>query len=246
MKVLIGIDDTDNLESRGTGFMARQLADHLRKKGLMKPFTVVRHQLFVSPEIPFTSHNSSASISGELSGNIDVLKQELEAFVLHHSASGSDAGICLLSVGTDSDYSDIIQWGRDAKCRVLTVNDAHILAEKSGVFLKGLTGEKIGVIGSLAAVGLRLSGNDGRLLWMKHLRETTGVYKAGEIQSLIGIECIKTTDGNIVDTDRRISIGEWTRPVLQKNLITLYVESVNSEDYEYQSAPKQFIKDISE
>jgi len=246
VKILIGIDDTDNLESRGTGFIARQLAENLKLKGLINPITVVRHQLFVSPEIPFTSHNSSASISGELTGNIDLLKQELEAFVLQHSASGSDAGICLLQVCADFDYSEIVRWGRNAKSRVLKKSDAHKLAESTGVFLKGLTGEKIGVIGALAAVGLRLWGNDGRLLWMQHLRETSGILKAAEIQSLIGIDCIKTTEGNIVEADSKISIGEWTRPVLQKNLITLYVEKVNSEVYEYQSAPKQFIKDISE
>lgn len=246
MSIIIGIDDTDNLESRGTGFIARQLAVFLNNKGLLQPVTVVRHQLFVSPEIPFTSHNSSASIEGELTGEWAELQQHLETFVYQHSASGSDAGICLLPVCEDNDYAEIIQWGWDAKCRVLTKSDAHILAEKTGVFLKGLTGEKIGVIGSLAAVGLRLSGNDGRLLWMKNLRETTGIFEAGDFMSLTGIDCIKTTDGVFVDKRKRISIGNWTRPVLQEKLITLYVEPVNSNDYEFQSASKQFIKDLSE
>ncbi len=53
---LIGIDDTDNLESRGTGFRARQLAQQLQQRGLARLRGVTRHQLFVSPEIPYTSH----------------------------------------------------------------------------------------------------------------------------------------------------------------------------------------------
>lgn len=61
---LIGLDDTDNLESRGTGFRARQMAEHLEssKCGLIAT-GITRHQLLVDPRIPYTSHNSSACIS---------------------------------------------------------------------------------------------------------------------------------------------------------------------------------------
>ena len=61
---LIGLDDTDNLESRGTGFKARQMAEHLERSqtGLIAT-SITRHQLLVDPRIPYTSHNSSACIS---------------------------------------------------------------------------------------------------------------------------------------------------------------------------------------
>ena len=36
MRYLIGIDDTDNLESRGTGFRARQLSARLDEAGLAR------------------------------------------------------------------------------------------------------------------------------------------------------------------------------------------------------------------
>ena len=60
--LIIGIDDTDNLESRGTGHLARQLGLGLEAAGLCRLKNIVRHQLLVSPKIPYTSHNSSASI----------------------------------------------------------------------------------------------------------------------------------------------------------------------------------------
>jgi hypothetical protein len=60
MKLLIGIDDTDNLESRGTGYCVRQLANWLSEKNLVVPLGITRHQLLVDPRIPYTSHNSSA------------------------------------------------------------------------------------------------------------------------------------------------------------------------------------------
>jgi len=246
MRVIIGIDDTDNLESRGTGHMARQLALHLRERGLLQPELIVRHQLFVSPLIPFTSHNSSASISGELIGNEDELKNELERFVYTNSAPGSDAGICLLEVTEKSNFSSIIEWGTAAKKKVVSKDDAYAIAEKEGVFLKGLTGEKIGVIGSLAAVGLHLWGCDGRILWIEGLREAKGVYKAEDFRKKFRLGRILTTSYSQIDPDSRINITDWTRPVMQDKLITLFVEQVKSVEYEYQSAAKQFIKDISE
>ena len=62
ISLFIGIDDTDNLESRGTGFRVRELAREMRERGLADTKSITRHQLFVSPDIPYTSHNSSACL----------------------------------------------------------------------------------------------------------------------------------------------------------------------------------------
>ena len=69
-KWLIGIDDTDNLESRGTGHLARQLARLLESaiSGL-RIGSITRHQLLVDPRIPYTSHNSSACVQAEFDEN---------------------------------------------------------------------------------------------------------------------------------------------------------------------------------
>jgi hypothetical protein len=246
MSIILGIDDTDNLESRGTGYMARQLAVHLHQCGLMEPHIIIRHQLLVSPEIPYTSHNSSASVKGRLTGDIEKLKEELAGFVLTHSAAGSDAAVCLVNSEEFKNTSSLIFWGRAAKSQVLTHKAAEQLAEKEGIFLKGLTGEKTGIIGSLAAVGLNLWGNDGRILWMEGLRETTGIFEAESYRIKMGIDCIKTITHHSIQKCEKIYISDWTRPVMLNNNVTLFVEPVKSNQYEYQSAPKQFIKDISE
>ena len=62
MRYLIGVDDTDNLESRGTGHRVRQLANCLAQQELAQPLGITRHQLLVDPRIPYTSHNSSACL----------------------------------------------------------------------------------------------------------------------------------------------------------------------------------------
>lgn len=47
MQILIGIDDTDNLESRGTGHCARQLGLSLVASNLIELQSITRHQLLV-------------------------------------------------------------------------------------------------------------------------------------------------------------------------------------------------------
>ena len=48
------------------------------------------------------------------------------------------------------------------------------LADRHGAHLEGVTGERIGVIGALAAVGLRRGGHDGRFIWLEGVRELQG------------------------------------------------------------------------
>ena len=62
MNYLIGIDDTDNKESRGTGFNSRQLVAAIEVENLGHVVGITRHQLFVHPEIPYTFQNSSACL----------------------------------------------------------------------------------------------------------------------------------------------------------------------------------------
>src|SRR5512145_396199 len=96
MRYLIGIDDTDNLESRGTGHRVRQMADYLVEIGLVLPLGITRHQLLVDPQIPYTSHNSSACLSVETDEKrIGTLWEACRDYLLAECAPGSDAGLCL-------------------------------------------------------------------------------------------------------------------------------------------------------
>src|SRR5690606_575424 len=66
MTLLLALDDTDSLESRGTGRLARAVADAIVEH--YPVWGVTRHQLFVHPSIPFTSHNSCAVIHVDADG----------------------------------------------------------------------------------------------------------------------------------------------------------------------------------
>jgi len=98
MQYYIGIDDTDNLESRGTGYRARQLGTMLEEAGIARLICITRHQLLVHKDIPYTSHNSSACLLMDCEpGKEAELTTFCRDFLLRESAPGSDAGLCIAS-----------------------------------------------------------------------------------------------------------------------------------------------------
>lgn len=239
MHYLIGIDDTDNLESRGTGHRVRQLADWLAENKLATPKGITRHQLLVHPQIPYTSHNSSACLSLETQ-NADDLWEASREFLLRESAYGSDAGLCLAEWGMI--VEEVRSFGRRAKMEVLTMLEAQQTAAMAGIQWEGLTGTGGGVIGALAGIGLHSAGNDGRFLWLPGLRELTGKHSIADVIAKGHIECVCTLDQDELSHEQIVDVGEWVRPILKNGKSTLYVEEQN---HEWRILSKERIKSLS-
>ena len=236
---LIGIDDTDNLETRGTGHRVRQLADWLAENALAVPKGITRHQLLIHPQIPYTSHNSSACLSVETK-NADYVWDASREFLLREAATGSDVGLCLAE--WDSVIEEAQSFGRRAKTEVLTILMARRTASMAGIRCEGLTGTGGGVIGALAGVGLHRAGNDGRFLWLPGLRELIGRYPVEEVMAKGHIERVCTLDHDELSPEKIIDVGEWVRPVLLNGKSTLFVEEQN---HEWHIISKDLIKDLS-
>jgi len=244
MRFVIGVDDTDNRWSRGTGHRVRCMAKKIMTKGLGQVESIVRHQLLVDPRIPYTSHNSSASVVVNDVNDKEALISCCRKFLNWHAAIGSDVGLCVAEWENVSE--EIIRWGRRAKEEVLKNEESHLLASKNNIFLQGLTGRKIGVIGSLAAIGLRVEGNDGRLLWLRNLRETIGNFSSEELFQIMKLDAITDKEGNMIPSDQKIYFGDWSRPVMINKKITLIVEEVKDNvQFKWQCASKDYIKSIS-
>jgi hypothetical protein len=239
MRYLLGIDDTDNLESRGTGHRVRQLADWLAENQLAKPLGITRHQLLVDPQIPYTSHNSSACLSVETENPGDVWEASRE-FLLRESAEGSDAGLTLAQ--WDSIKEPVFAFAKRAKITVLTLLEAEQTASQSQIRCEGLTGTHGGIIGALSALGLHRGGNDGRFLWLPGLRELQGKYQAGEICALGHMDRVCTLSNSELRSKTIVDVGEWMRPVLRDGKATLYVEENN---HEWHIISKAHIKKLS-
>jgi len=241
---LIGIDDTDNLESRGTGYRARALGDALTRTGLAELRSVTRHQLLVHPAIPYTSHNSSACLLVSARDGVEEIARFCAGVLLAESAPGSDAGLCLLRV--DSVGPAVVAFGRRAKREVVTQGEATTLAAAQGCILQGLTGDGGGVIGALAAVGLYAAGDDGRYLWLPRLREMTGAITAGLLRRISAIDAAHIVDGRPLPDDDTVELGDWVRPIRRGGEAVLLVEPAGDAEGQWRVAGRDLIKARSE
>ncbi len=244
LRILIGIDDTDNKDSRGTGYLARTMGAEINARNLGTLISITRHQLYVHPEIAYTSQNSSACLEIK-TNDFKTLQSFCREFLLLRSAEGSDAGLCIVEPSTIP--QSVIEWGKSCKDTVRQKIDAENLASANSIYLEGLTGEKIGIIGSLAAVGLRKSGNDGRFIWMdgKNLRELEGTYSVSELIKKTSIDNIETINGQKPLENELIDVGNWVRPVWKDYKKVFYIEENNHENIKWKAVAKEYIRTIS-
>jgi tRNA(Ile2) C34 agmatinyltransferase TiaS len=216
MQYIIGIDDTDNPESRGTGRLARTMAAALAQDFLVHGVT--RHQLLQDPRVPMTAKNSSAGIIFE--GDSYPL-EEIAAFarklLLDDFQPGSDPGLCVAS----NVPAEITLFGQRAQREFLYQEEARELAAAHGLYLEGLGGTQGGVIGALAAVGLAAGGNDGRYVQIGSIRELEGMQPLSAVLSS-GIQAVQTMEARPVTSG--LVLSDKLRPARRNGLPVLFVE----------------------
>jgi hypothetical protein len=243
--VLVGIDDTDDLDSRGTGLLAQVLLARLRALGLGTPVGATRHQLLVDPRIPYTSHNSSTCIAWRTAAPSDMAAIVAEAgrFLETETAPGADPGLAVVArpLLRGGDREALTAFGQRAKTEVLTRSDAIELAARLGVHLSGHGGTQDGVIGALAAAGLHLSGGDGLFLWMQGIRGLYGRLTAAELLARVPIDDIRDLSGARPGRDDAIELGSWVRPILARGRAVLLVEA-DDGTAAWRVAPREVVK----
>ncbi len=215
--IFIGIDDTDTLQSRGTGRLARNIAAVLSSEFTVQG--VVRHQLLQDPRVPFTSHNSSATIilHEKSKADLGALFNRVKAFMLSDFQIGSDPGLCV----TRDIPDDIIEHGRNAQKRLVTQKEARDLAGAHGIALEGLGGTEDGVIGALASVGLTATGEDGRYLLCGRVRDLTGLLPVEAVLDA-GVTEVRTVKGETVTSG--VMMSDKIRPARRGGKPVAYVE----------------------
>jgi hypothetical protein len=246
--MIIGLDDTDMPGTPGTNQLARQIAEAL-PDGL--GFDVVlRHQLLFDGRIPYTSKNGSASIGllghatpspAELA---DFLRERVRAF----APAGSDPGLCIVDAPVPRDQrsastrsggaapdraevpEDVISFARRCQRQPVRQEEAMTLARTHGIVLEALGGTGDGVIGALAAVGLRASGEDGRVvhrpgwLWPDPF---SGEQPVSAVLAS-GVEEIRAPTGTV--TDGVVDVGKHLRPSFRGGRVVLFVERAHPDD----------------
>ncbi len=233
----IGVDDTDFADSIGTGAFARELTLHLAGKVGARPFGVTRHQFLIHPDIPYTTHNSSACIEITCSADFNEIGDACRRFVDFLFHPGADPGLCIAQKHQLND--PLLSFGRRAQSEVVTKKEALDLAADSGILLEEHGGEGIGVIGALSGCCLRMDGNDGRFISLEGIRSAKPSMTVGAMKSEMPIEAVFDDVGNRLDDTQTVKTNNWVRPVLEKNRIVLNVfKNGQNGSYFIKKAPK--------
>jgi hypothetical protein len=219
--IYISMDDTDSLESRGTGSLARTIAKKLANN--YKIFGVTRHQLYEHPDIPFTSHNTCAVIHVDEKGEntVNELFEIVKNEMLLDFIEGSDPGV---AVTEDHRITpSLIAFGKDAKNTILNQKQARTLASNLKIRLEGLGGTEEGVIGTMAGLGLAKSRYDGRFL-IPGQSEIRGSNSVSDLLNM-GVDAVYTLDGREIIEGMIYSRNErLVKPCPVDDKVILYVE----------------------
>ena len=224
--LFIGLDDTDTLESRGTGHLARNIASELAVD--YQVLGVIRHQLLVDPRVPYTKKNSCAAIILNENGRLDspAIFERVQALMLDDFQPGSNPGLCVSGVVP----ANITEFGRRVKRELVIQEEARALAAAHAIPLLGLGGNQHGVIGALAAVGLAASGEDGRYVLVGRSRELSGLQPVSALLAM-GIAAVQTLDGQpvtdgLVQTDKLRPARRGGQPITFVERIGDYWQSL--------------------
>jgi hypothetical protein len=213
--LLICIDDTDDIDSRGTGDIAELLADGLEAEGLARRGRVTRHQLLVHPDIAYTSHNSSMCFSAAIGDrDLGAVTAWCQASLAAESVEAADPGLCVVAVDRLDRQDLLVEYGREAKRRVFSKQEAYALADELDVHLSEHGGTGIGVIGALAGAGLRLSGDDGRFKGKFAIPgDADGMVNVAGARRH-GVDEVRTVDGVTLADAQRLLAAEECKLVL--------------------------------
>ena len=221
MKVYLGFDDSDTHDSLyGTGKLARWFQKDMPQG--CRCIGVVRQQLLVCDEIPYTSHNSSACLIAEMA-EPDLLDETIERAAKHlqrYAMDGSDPGLCVAAECAPS-IERLIDFGHYCTRKVATQKQAVAAAKK--VHLSGHGGTNDGIIGAAAAVGLTIYGWSGRFIEFGNLRNLPDQVPVSELNNM-GIKVVAMDrDATVPAPNDAVITNGWLRPRLLGNLPVLLV-----------------------
>lgn len=221
----VGLDDTDMPGTRGTGHLARDVGAWLA--GEYEIGGITRHQLLYDRRIPYTANNSSNVIAVSAPDtDLQSLSDRVAAFVVPQCPEGSDPGLCVAT----PEQAVGVTFGRRCQIEIVPLADALETAAVRNIHLRSLAGSPCGMIGALAGVCLRASGNDGRFVQVGHIRDLQGRVTLEAVLEA-GIERVILEDGTEIHSGS-IETGNKLRPALRDGRATLYVRPLGPEIWE--------------
>ena len=171
--IIVCVDDTDDeTRSTSTGKVAEMIASRVVELGGRIRLGITRHQLLLSEDVPYTSHNSSMAFEALVpESRVDELHDDAVKILAKECVETADPGLAIAILPEREEMDEVAQqqiealvaFGRRAKRVYCPKESAYGVAQGiPWVSLSEHGGDGQGVVGALAGIGLRLSGSDGR------------------------------------------------------------------------------------
>lgn len=192
----------------GTGSLAQSLCSEIETLQMGTCSPVSRHQLFVHQDIAYTSHNSAMCFETDINNLREASFIDFcSDFLKGHFVKGSDPGLCIAKPDNTLDRKKLVEFGLAAKKQLLSKSSAYCLAEHSGIHLSEHGGTGSGIIGAIAGIGLRLSGNDGRYRGWYHLGRPGEVISVRSICENDFVDYVTTREGIPLAPEENLEIS---------------------------------------
>jgi methanogenesis imperfect marker protein 11 len=145
-RLILGIDDTDTKEKGATWVLGLKLGREM-PHGILMTHKIIQ----LNPHAPQKTTNCSSTGLAFAVRPDEVARAVSWARKFVAENTYSDQSVIAVFEGLDVPES-LVAYGKDAKQKILTIQDAERLAQLTGVELVEVTGRR-GAIGALAAIG---------------------------------------------------------------------------------------------
>lgn len=145
-KVVIGVDDTDSSDGGATWSLVNEIAFKLERKGLGHYLSHNIVQLYTKTPDRTTNCVSVSVVFA--TDNASNLVSEFRKMLEKHTLSDETAMAVYRKISIPE---DLVKYGSSVKQRIVSLEEARAVAEKHGVELIEVTGER-GIIGALASI----------------------------------------------------------------------------------------------
>ena len=230
MNLFVCIDDTDNLDSIGTGELLENMMREAAVRKLAVGGFIVRYQFLIDEAIPYTSHNSAMCCTAQ-SDDREAFTAFCETYLRRTAAEGSDPGLCVLTDDPALDYAPLIAFGKRAQNEVLTKAQAYAAAAAFGkdVHLSEHGGTGDGVIGALAGAGLRAGKAEGRIKGKLQPPMNRIEWSMADFAAAYGVERFADEDGNDFNEDVTVRFELPTKLIYQQGKVTAVLVEQNGQ-----------------
>ncbi|MDD3364332.1 MAG: hypothetical protein PHZ03_05070 [Syntrophomonas sp.] len=244
MKIFVAIDDSLQLDGGKAGVTASLLTQAIEDNGWGKCTIPSRHRLYPHPDTGCKKHNTARSFSA------DIEEQYLQVFIDYAckliKSSGtpdSNAGLAIAVPELMENTDELLDYAYRVKEGMVSKNDALAFADKPGIYLFELSGSGKGIIGALAAAGLRITGNDGQFRGKLQLSKVESyVATVSEIIYNTYVEQVKNMEMENIGLDEYVRMGEKVKVVLLDNKYTLMVFPTDIQHPKWQTSTTHMLR----